>query len=309
MTTRVEVEEIETTRSEKLLATVLTVFLLIGLLWVYFHIDVDRGYDTPSMESVLTVTERKAIDRRDAAFEDLERARDRQATRRQTLVDRREAYRTTLDEGRRDPALERRYRSARDAYASAQRRRRGAQRELAAAQPAARAAERRFDAAVRRSDARADARRSHDGRVSFALRLAFLLAWLGASYVLLHRLRRRRSRWMIAAFAAVAAAALLALVMAVDYLTDYIEVTDLGVLVLSIAGALMTIAAFAVLQRYLARRLPERRVRKRECPFCGYPAGAGPHCEGCGRDVIGSCSTCHAQRRVGTRRCAACGAA
>ncbi|HEV2787216.1 MAG TPA: hypothetical protein VGV67_12540, partial [Solirubrobacteraceae bacterium] len=99
--------------------------------------------------------------------------------------------------------------------------------------------------------------------MSVALRLGFLLGWLGASYALLHRLRRRRSRWIVAASAAVAAAALLALVMAGDYLTDYIEVTDLGVLVLSVAGALMTIAAFAVLQRYLARRLPERRVRKR----------------------------------------------
>jgi len=142
-----------------------------------------------------------------------------------------------------------------------------------------------------------------------ARRLAFLLIWLGASYALLAWLRRRRSRWLTAGMAAVAAVALLALVMAVDYMTDYIEIADLGLLVLSAAGALMTIGAFAVLQRYLARRLPERRVRKRECPFCGYPAGAGPHCEGCGRDVVGECATCHAPRRVGTRRCAACGEA
>jgi len=108
--------------------------------------------------------------------------------------------------------------------------------------------------------------------------------------------------------AAVAAVALLAAVMAVDYLSDYVEITDLGVLVLSIAGALMTLAAFAALQRYLARRIPERRVRKRECPFCGYPAGANRHCEGCGRDVVAQCATCDAPRRVGTRHCSACGA-
>ncbi|HEV2787215.1 MAG TPA: hypothetical protein VGV67_12535 [Solirubrobacteraceae bacterium] len=102
MTTRVEVEEIETTRSEKLLATVLTIFLLIGLLWVYFHIDVERDYVSPSMESVLTAAERDAIDRRELAGEDLDRARESERMRRETLVDRRESYRTALDEGRRD---------------------------------------------------------------------------------------------------------------------------------------------------------------------------------------------------------------
>ena len=72
----------------------------------------------------------------------------------------------------------------------------------------------------------------------------------------------------------------------------------------------MTLAAFWWLQRYLARRLPYRRVRKRECPFCGYPAGAGSeHCEGCGRQVLASCDACDQPRRVGTLHCGACGAA
>ena len=154
-----------------------------------------------------------------------------------------------------------------------------------------------------------EAQQRHDSRVSVVRRVALLLVCLGASYALLGLLRRRRSRWLAAAMAAVAAVALLALVMAVDYLTDYVEVTDLGVLVLAIAGVLMTLAAFAALQRYLARRLPERRVRHRECPFCGYPVRDTSHCEGCGRDVIGECSTCHEPRRVGTRHCRSCGAA
>jgi len=310
MTTRVEVEEIETTGSEKLLAAVLTAFLLIGLLWVYFHIDVERDYaDRYSGGSALSAPDRAAIDRRDAANSELQRARETQVARRRMLIDRREAYRTALDEGRRDTALAQRYRAAQSAYERAQRRRRTAALTLAAAQPAARAAERLVGAAEQRRQARVEAQQRHDDRVGLARRLGFVLAWLGASYALLGWLRRRRSRWLIAGMAAVAAVALLALVMAIDYLSDYVEIADVGLLVLAAAGALMTIGAFAVLQRYLARRLPERRVRKRECPFCGYPTGAGPHCEGCGRDVVGECSTCHAPRRVGTRRCAACGAA
>jgi len=309
MTTRVEVEEIETTTSEKLLAVVLTAFLLIGLLWVYFHIDVERDYADRYSGSALSAPDRAAIDRRDAADSELQRAREIQGARGRTLVDRREAYRTALDEGRRDAVLAQRYRSAQAAYERAQDRRRIAAGAVFVARPAARAVERRMAIADQRRQARIDAQQRHDGRVSFARRLGFLLAWLGASYALLGSLRRRRSRWLVAGMAAVAAAALLALVTAVDYLADYVEIADVGLLVLSAAGALMTIGAFAVLQRFLAQRLPERRVRKRECPFCGYPTGAGPHCEGCGRDVVGECSTCHAPRRVGTRRCAACGAA
>jgi 4-amino-4-deoxy-L-arabinose transferase-like glycosyltransferase len=164
-------------------------------------------------------------------------------------------------------------------------------------------------AADEREQARVDAKVSHDGRVSFLRRLLLLAAALGAAYLLLSRLRRRRSRWLPAALAAVAAVASLAAVMAIDYLTDYVNPTQLGVLVLSVVGALMTVAAFAVLQRYLARRLPERRVRRRECPFCGWPTGEHPHCEGCGRDVVAACATCSSPRRVGTRHCRVCGAA
>ena len=39
MSTRVDVEEIQTTKGEKLLAVVLTIFLLIGGVWTYAKID------------------------------------------------------------------------------------------------------------------------------------------------------------------------------------------------------------------------------------------------------------------------------
>ena len=306
MTTRVEVEEIETTRSEKLLAVVLTGFVLAGLLWAYFHIDVER--DHGFREPALPPGDRIALDREDQAQRIVRRAARAEARTRRTLDERREAYRTTLDEGRRDPALARSYRKAQAAYEAAQADHRTAREALAAAQPAATAAAERRRQAVGREQARVDRAERRDSRISFVRRLVFVLVLLGAGYALLGRLRGRRSRWMPAGIAAVAAVALLAAVMAIDYLTDYVEVTDLGVLVLSAAGAAMTIVAFALLQRYLARRLPERRVRRRECPFCGYPAGDGQHCEGCGRDVVAECATCHAPRRVGTRHCGACGA-
>jgi hypothetical protein len=95
--------------------------------------------------------------------------------------------------------------------------------------------------------------------------------------------------------------------MAGDYITDYVDPLDFGPLVLALAGASLTLAAFAALQRYLARRVPFRRVRKRECPFCGFPVGPNEHCEGCGRAVVAECASCAAPRRVGTLHCGACG--
>jgi hypothetical protein len=119
--------------------------------------------------------------------------------------------------------------------------------------------------------------------------------------------RRRRSRWALTGYAGVGAAGALALIMGVDYITDWIDFVDLGPLALAVAGAALTLVALGALQRHLARRLPGRRLRRGECPFCGYPANRGEHCEGCGRSVLARCAQCQAPRRVGAAHCAACG--
>ena len=140
--------------------------------------------------------------------------------------------------------------------------------------------------------------------LAFALRLAWVLANLLFGYWLLARLRRRGSRYYPVGIAFVGYAAVLAFVMATDYLTDYFDPLDLGPFVLSIAGIVLTLLAFVALQRYLAKRLPGRRVRRRECPFCGFPVRDNTHCEGCGRDVLAPCARCDQpapRRRVALR--------
>jgi hypothetical protein len=143
--------------------------------------------------------------------------------------------------------------------------------------------------------------------VTFVLRLLFALGVLGAAYGLV--LLLRGSRYLTLGLAAVAAAAVLALVFAGDYIEDYVEWRDTGPLVLSAAGVALTVGAFWALQRYLQRRIPLRRLRKHECPFCGFPTGSNRSCEGCGRDVVGSCSHCGERRRVGVVFCGSCGKA
>ncbi len=299
MSTRVDVEEIQTTKSEKLLAVVLTVFLLIGGVWTYQRIDDEVraavGVAQPNAR------DRAAMNRLEDAHRQLAAARREQAAARQNLELRREAYRTALDAGRRAPALEREYQGAQTRYNEAQRGVASARAAVAAAQPAARAAsERVAERSAEREDRRA--------LLTFLLRLAFVAGSLALGYWLLARLRRRGSRYFTIAGAVAAYAAILAFVLAADYITDYVDPLDLGPLVLSLIGIALTLAAFVVLQRYLARRLPLRRVKKRECPFCGYPVRGNRRCEGCGREVVASCTTCDSARHVGTLHCGACGA-
>ena len=271
----VDIEEIESTKSEKLLAVVLAVFLLVGGIWTYQKID-DVVRETTRV--TLSPAEQAAQQR----FGDLEL--------------RREAYRTALDAGQPAGDLEVSYHEAENRFAAAQVARQEAERAVEAARPAAAAASEHQARGLR-----------HTELIAFLVRLAFVLATLAGAYLLLGALRKRQSRYFPLGLAAVGFAAILALFMAGDYVTDYFDPLELGPLILALVGIVLTIAAFAALQRYLARRVPIRRVRKRECPFCGFPVGTNDHCEGCGREVIAKCATCAEPRRVGTLHCGACG--
>jgi hypothetical protein len=296
-TTRVDVEEIGTTRAETILAVVLAAFLLIGGIWTYTKID-----DWTRSEPLAAFGNRTPeIQRADAARNRLDRADQRIDTTRRELELRREAYRTALEAKQPAAGLARRYHAAEADYAAALRERRAALREVRATAPAA-------ERAARDQARRTEDRARHDALVAFLLRLALDVVGLVAGLWLLLHLHARRSRYLPNALAVLGAATVLAFVLAGDYVTDYISPFDLGPILLSVFGSAITLLVFALLQRYVARRAPVRRVRRGRCPFCGFPAG-GEHCEGCGRAVVGSCARCGEPRRVGVAFCAACGAA
>lgn len=299
MATRVDVDEIQTTRSEKFLAVVLAVFILIGGVWAYQEID-DYVRGAVGLEEFGPLQRGPAYAEYEEALFRAEEARAERQAARDDLELRREAYRTALDAGKPADELER-------AYADAQVRFTRARHEAAEAARALRAAEPALQSAERRSQAEFEDRDRRRALYTFLARLAFVLALLALGYWLLARLRTRNSRYLLVAFALLGAATMLAFVLAGDYITDYVDPLDLGPLILSLFGISVTLASFWWLQRYLARRVPFRRVRKRECPFCGYPVGTNQHCEGCGREVVASCSNCGENRRVGTVHCGVCG--
>jgi flagellar biogenesis protein FliO len=303
MSAMLDVEDVQTTRGEKLLAVVLTIFLLIGGVWTYQKIDdLVRDTSAPDYSYRGTPAEQAAVARLNAAQRRSQASMNEQARATQNLELRREAYRTALDEGRRAPQLRQAYVRAQARLTRARQNVAAAQREVVQAQPAARTAQEHI-AEVQQG------RVERHELLTFVFRLLFVLAGIAFGYWLLARLRRRGSRYYAVGIAVVAYSVALAFVMAVDYLTDYFEPLELGPLVLSLFGIVLTLLAFVGLQRYLARRIPHRRLRKGECPFCGYPVRGSEHCEGCGRQVIAPCAACNGPRRVGTRHCAACGAA
>ncbi len=309
MTTRVEADEIHITRSEKALAVVLAIFMLIGGLWLYFEpLDRVEGFD--SYQPVAqTAREAGATSKREDAVAALRRARLAENAARRNLEVRREAYRTELDAGRSGASSETAFRRAERDFVEAERRTRRSAVMATRTRPPAERAQRNLAARQQAADSRAADQRDDRELITFFLRLAWVILVMAGGFLLQDRLRQRRSRYLTVGLAFVGFATAQALVMAVDYTTDYIDVGEVGPAVLSATGIAMSLGAMVVLQRNLAKRLPARRVKRRECPVCAYPVTNNRFCEGCGREVLAECSACGRERRVGTARCGACGAA
>ena len=303
MSASVDRDDIETTRLEKALAVVLAGFLLLGGVWIYSRIDDAVGHG-PTYEEVLAEqpADAAAIERGDRAQSAVATAQQNLAEARAELELRREAYRTALDAGEPAEDLRLAYEQAQADFDEAERTLRRAEAAASATVPEAAAADRRVSEEL-------ESRTDRAALWTFLARLGYVAAALAGAFWLLNRLRRSGSRFLPLGIAAVGAATVLAFVLAVDYATDYFEITDLGPIVLSAIGIVLTLVSFAALQRFLARRIPSRRVRKHECPFCGFPVADNERCEGCGREVIAACSSCGQPRRVGTAHCRACGAA
>lgn len=296
----VDVEEIQTTKSEKLLAVVLAIFLLIGAIWTYQELDDWVAETVAPVQVELSAADQAAIAQSTAANQRFAAAQTHALEAQSNLELKREAYRTALDAGQPANELEREYEAAQAELAQAQDEASAAQADVEASRPAA-------AVAYQHQQQQLKTKTDRHELVAFLLRLGLAVGLLGFGYWLMGRLRRTHSRYFPVALAVVGSAAVLALALAADYVTDYVDPVALGPLVLAVVGIGLTLAAFAALQRYLAQRVPVRRVRKHECPFCGYPVGKNDHCEGCGRQVVAECASCAEPRRVGTLHCGACG--
>ena len=252
MTVRTEVDDLQITRTEKLLAVVLAAFLLLGGVWTYTRVDdlvrthvrvpterVDSGPGGAPREQPPSSASSKTQSRSRTALQNLEL--------------RRKAYRR-LEANKPAGRLERLYHGGaavvRGRAARARYRAPWPPLPRLRRRPPQRSAERKIDAALQRQ-----------ARDAFLLRLALVLAAIGLSYWLLARLHRRRTRWYPFAGSAVAFATIFAFVFAADYLTDYFDPFEWGIAFVALVGIAATLLAYLALQRYLLKRLPQRRAR------------------------------------------------
>ena len=117
MTTRVDIEEIESTRSERFLAVVLLAFLLIGTIWFYVKIDDWAG---GRQDHAYTASEQKIFDAQTAAYAADERAQ-RALTREESDVRlAKDALDIALAKGEPTAALEDAYNEQRAEFIAAQ---------------------------------------------------------------------------------------------------------------------------------------------------------------------------------------------
>lgn len=301
MSTRVETEDISSTKSEKFLAVVLAAFVLIGSGWLYW-----KAYDWvgPSNAYSYTAAEQEIIDRSDLADQEYYSLSEMHAGNTDDLNQARADLNLAVDRGENTTELERKYREAQTAVALSR-------EQLAKAEEARdRTAAQAKEVHEHHDQLAKDDSTSWRHWLVAGLRLLFIAGMLIGSLLWTQKLRMRESRYVPIGFALTASATILSFVFIVDYITDYIDILELGPIVLSALGIAATIGAFALLQKYLAKRTTRTRVRKGECPFCAFPVRHDqPHCEGCGRSAVAECSSCRQARRVGTPHCANCGSA
>lgn len=298
------VEEFSTTLFEKFLALVLAIFILIGSSWIYNHpLDFEsRVADAPT--ATISAGDRALRQRVEDIDLKLSNAQLDIEELKSTRDDARERYRTQLEAGLSDATARSSYDRAEAQVAKRQSEIRSLEQSLARARTAAAPADARYEEAHQRAQRRYEDRVHTAKWITFIARIAYGILVLVLGFMMMRAMQRRHSRWTIIGMSIVGAGTIQALWFA----ADYFDIFNRGALMLSLIGIALTIGVFLGYQRFLAVRIPRRRVRKGQCMFCGYPVGDHAHCEGCGRAAHASCTSCGDRRRVGAAHCGACGA-
>lgn len=309
-----EVEEAETSRAEKLLAIGLVIFLLIGGFWV-----VDRLGSLPKPPDYQAISDRLGLSRLSEEYQRLsgdyargvEAAQQAQGDLNKARAEyeyRREEYRVGLERGVNDPALARAHEAARAAFETAQARydlteavRASLEERLAGPQAAYEEAEKR----VRDEFKRAQDRYQF---LLFAIRFGYALPLFGLSVWGWLALRRRRSRHLILATSFMAFAGIQALGLVGQY--GWYLLRDIGPIALSVTGSAICVAGLVAVRRWAfgARRLVSVRLRRHQCPYCGFPMTPGlMYCAGCGRKLTEPCPRCGKDTVIQASFCPHCG--
>lgn len=310
-----ELELRELTRVEKVLALGLTVFLLLGGMWVLHRIP--RAVPAPSHqllhEQLAQIRAGSGLGAEEATLsrlhQEVHEAEMRASQKSAEHVFRREEYRTALDAGRDDPVLRAAYQRALADFEAAQATAATAQRAALAQSELTEGLRRQVALQEKPLWEQFERQQRRYDLLVFCLRMLYVGPVLALSIWAWARMRMARSQYLLIGTSLVGFGILQAVFLVGSYAwTIFRQVAQLAV---SIGGSAITIVGIVALRRYLANpaRLRRARSRRGRCPRCDYPVQPeAAYCADCGERVAIPCGSCQRLRPAALAVCPHCGA-
>ncbi len=306
-----EDEKLEATRGEKILASAMVIFLLMGGIYVLndlnnipekpqisFYYEKYNVYGLEDEQNSIDLELRIASDT-------LSAVKDEYSGSMEYYLFKREEYRVTLDKGEADEIKEVEYEKAKEKYEQSRIKLDNAQAVYDGIEE--RLDQKRKEVFNAHNLARDDYNTAHQiYRLKvMAVRLAFVMPLLLVAIFTFLRAKKVKSKYTIHANAFMAFASLLLIYMAV---VDVWKATH--VIGISIFGASACAVTLAYLKKqfFSFERISMRRLRDNKCPWCNFPIRyTTSYCQNCGRKLAEKCPECGEMRPILTQFCPNCG--
>lgn len=309
-----EHELVELTRFEKVLAFGLTIFLLVGGIWVLNRLDwvVPRPSGEDLHARLAAIARDAKLDEQQGQLLQLEQqlaGLEIQVSQRTIEHEfRREEYRTALDAGRDDPVRRAAYYQALADLEAVQEQAATVRTITLAQRAKTQALQARVAAEQAPLWAEFERQQNRRDLVVFLLRLAYTGPVLALTVWGWHRLRLRRSQYLLIGTSLVG----FSIAQAVFFVGGYAWTLfrHVAQLAISIGGSVIAIAGLVVMKRYALNpaRVRRARLRKGRCPRCAYPVQADQvFCADCGERVASLCPACGGLRPSALPVCPHCG--
>ena len=306
-----EAEKLEATRGEKILASAMVVFLLIG--GINF---LDGLEDIPERPQINVYYEKYGVDKLKneersintelrMASDALAKANDQYLSAKENYMFKREEYRVILDKGDTDEVKEREYEEGRERYEESQVKLNEAQAVYDEIDE--RLDQKKGEVSTARNLAQDEyntARQIYRLKV-LAVRLAFVLPLLVVAIVTFFKAKKVKSKYTIHANAFMAFASLLLIYMIIENVWKVIHVVGISFL-----GAVACAISLVYLKKqfFSFERISMSRLKENKCPWCTFPIRYDmPYCQNCGKKLADKCPECGEMRPILTPFCPNCG--
>ncbi|RZB28915.1 MAG: hypothetical protein AEth_01519 [Candidatus Argoarchaeum ethanivorans] len=306
-----EDEKLEATRGEKILASAMVVFLLIGGINVLSELE-----DIPKIPQINVYYEKYGVYKLEnversintelrIASDALAKANDQYLSAKENYLFKREEYRVILDKGEADEVKERKYEEARERYEESQVKLN--EKQAIYDEIDERLDQKRGKVSTARNLARDEYNTAHQiySLKVLAVRLAFVLPLLAVAIVTFLKTKKVKSKYTIHANAFMAFASLLLIYMIVVNVWEVVHVV--GISILGVVACAISLA-YLKKQFFSLERISMSRLKENKCPRCTFPIRYDmPYCQNCGKKLADKCQECGKMRSILTPFCPNCG--